>query len=127
METPLRSCCRGIRIGKILIQRDEQSKKARVYMAKLVKDLERRWVVVMDPMLATGGSAIAAIEEVIKQGAKEERIVFVAVLAAPKGLERLHKERPGIVICAAQVDEGLDENSYIVPGLGDWGDRYFGT
>lgn len=114
METALRTCCRGVRIGKILIQRDEETAKPRVYLSKLPKDIEERYVLCMDPMLATGGSALSAIEELIKAGAKEEHIVFVSILAAPEGLKKIHEARPKVIITTAQIDKGLDEKKYIV-------------
>ena len=81
----------------------------------------------VDPMLATGGSAIAAVDSVIERGAKAENIKFICIVAAPEGVKALQEAHPEVEIYTAALDEKLDENAYIVPGLGDAGDRLFGT
>ncbi|ORY03108.1 PRTase-like protein [Basidiobolus meristosporus CBS 931.73] len=127
MEQGLRDCCRSVRIGKILIQRDEETALPQLYYSKLPQDIASRYCLLLDPMLATGGSAIKAVEVLLEHGVKEERILFVNLIASPEGIEAMLKRFPSIKIVTAQVDAGLDEKKYIVPGLGDFGCRYFGT
>jgi len=113
------------KIGHIGMYRDEQTLMPVEYYSKLPNDVERRDIIVVDPMLATGGSACDAIENLKKKGCKG--IKLLSIIAAPEGIERLREEHPDVKIIVAQLDEGLNENSYIVPGLGDAGDRLFGT
>ncbi|KAK9694354.1 Uracil phosphoribosyltransferase, synthesizes UMP from uracil [Basidiobolus ranarum] len=127
MEQGLRECCRSVRIGKILIQRDEETALPQLYYSKLPDDIASRYCLLLDPMLATGGSAMKAIEVLLENGVQEERILFVNLIASPEGIEATLKCYPNIKIITAEVDAGLDENKYIVPGLGDFGCRYFGT
>ena len=95
------------------------------YYCKLPADIEQREVFVVDPMLATGGSAIDAISQIKKRGPKH--IKFLGIIAAPEGLEALSKAHPDVDIIVASLDEKLNDHGYIVPGLGDAGDRIFGT
>ena len=95
------------------------------YYCKMPDDIDKRWIFVTDPMLATGGSAVAAIDFVKQRGGKN--IVFMCLIAAPEGIEVLQKAHPDVDIYIAAKDECLNENAYIVPGLGDAGDRIFGT
>ncbi|PWY96825.1 PRTase-like protein [Testicularia cyperi] len=125
MEQGLRECCRSVRIGKILIQRDEETAKPKLFYAKLPEDIADRWVLLLDPMLATGGSAIKAIEVLIDHGVKAERILFLNLIASPEGLNNMFAQFPQVKVISAWVDERLDERSYIIPGLGDYGDRYY--
>ncbi|KAL2266525.1 hypothetical protein VTJ83DRAFT_5877 [Remersonia thermophila] len=125
MEQGLRECCRSVRIGKILIQRDEETSKPRLFYDKLPEDIADRWVLLLDPMLATGGSAIMAVDVLKSRGVPEDRILFLNVLASPQGIQNFSKQFPNIRVITAFVDEGLDEKNYIIPGLGDFGDRYY--
>ncbi|KAF4548001.1 Uracil phosphoribosyltransferase-like protein [Elsinoe fawcettii] len=125
MEQGLRDCCRSVRIGKILIQRDEETSQPRLFYDKLPEDIKDRWVLLLDPMLATGGSALMAVEVLLKKGVPEERILFLNLIASPEGAENFAKKYPKVRIVTAFVDSGLDERNYIVPGLGDFGDRFF--
>lgn len=125
MEAGLRECCRAVRIGKILIQRDEETHQAKLFYAKLPDDIAERYCLLLDPMLATGGSAIKAVEVLISHGVPEERIIFLNLVASPEGLQAMYEIYPKIRVVTAWVDEGLNEKKYIVPGLGDFGDRYF--
>lgn len=127
MEKSLRDIARNVRIGKILIQRDEATAVPVFYMAKLPYDLEHRHVLLLDPMLATGGSALVAIEKLLEAGAKEENIVFVNVVAAPEGVRALLTRHPAIKLCTASVAVGLNGKSYIRKSVGDYGDRYVGS
>ncbi|KAL1408225.1 Uracil phosphoribosyltransferase, synthesizes UMP from uracil [Vanrija albida] len=125
MEAGLRDCCRSVRIGKILIQRDEETCLPKLFYAKLPEDIAERFVLLLDPMLATGGSCIKAIEVLLSHGVKEEKILFLNLIASPLGTDAVCKRFPKLRMITAWVDEGLDSHSYIVPGLGDFGDRYF--
>lgn len=125
MEMGLRDCCRSVRIGKILIQRDEETALPKLFYEKLPEDISDRYVFLLDPMLATGGSAMMAVEVLLSRGVKENRILFLNLLAAPEGIQAFQDKYPEIRIITGGIDEKLDENKYIVPGLGDFGDRYY--
>ena len=113
------------RVGFIGLFRDEETLKPVQYYSKLPKEMEKRTTVMLDPMLATGNSAAAAIDIVKEAGAKDVR--FMCLLAAPEGVENLARQHPDVPIISAALDERLNEQGYIVPGLGDAGDRLFGT
>jgi len=113
------------KVGHIGMYRDEETMQPCEYYCKLPDDIEHRLVVVVDPMLATGGSAIDAVGQIKSYGAKN--IKFLCLIAAPEGVNALSKAHPDIEIYCANVDEGLNDKCYIVPGLGDAGDRIFGT
>ena len=113
------------KVGHIGMYRDPDSLEPVEYYCKLPADIEERDVFVVDPMLATGGSACDAIRQLKKHGCRNIR--FLCIIAAPVGLERLQKEHPDVDIIVGALDERLNENGYIVPGLGDAGDRIFGT
>ena len=113
------------RVGHIGLYRDEETAKPIEYFCKLPKDISEREVIVVDPMLATGGSAIDAVSMIKKHGATN--IKFVCIIAAPEGLEAFGKVHPDVKVYAGVLDEKLNEHNYIVPGLGDAGDRIFGT
>ena len=113
------------KVGHIGLFRDEETFEPHEYYCKLPDPIEERLIVVTDPMLATGGSAIAAIDFIKQHGGKN--IKFMSVIAAPEGVKRLHEAHPDVQIYIGHVDEGLNEAAYICPGLGDAGDRIFGT
>lgn len=113
------------KVGHIGMYRDEETMKPHEYFVKMPDDLENREMFIVDPMLATGGSAIMAVDALKKRGARS--IKFVCLVAAPEGVEALRAAHTDIDIFAAALDEKLNENSYIIPGLGDAGDRLFGT
>ena len=115
----------GARVGHIGLYRDETTLEPVEYYCKLPKDIEKRDVFVLDPMLATGGSAIDAIGQIKKRN--PHSIKFMCIIAAPEGLDALKKAYPDVDIFCAGLDDHLNENGYIVPGLGDAGDRIFGT
>ena len=116
------------RIGHVGLYRDEETLEAVEYFAKFPQDIQERRLFVVDPMLATGGSAIAAIDLLVKKrGVNPENITFVCLVAAPEGVEALQAAYPEVDIYTAAMDEKLNESGYIVPGLGDAGDRIFGT
>ncbi|KAF9280394.1 Uracil phosphoribosyltransferase, synthesizes UMP from uracil [Linnemannia elongata] len=127
MEQGLRDVCRSVRIGKILIQRDEETALPKLYYAKFPPDIASRFCLLLDPMLATGGSAIKAIETLIDYGVAEERILFLNLISCPEGIAAVVAKFPAMKIVTAEIDAGLDEKLYINPGLGDFGCRYFGT
>lgn len=113
------------KIGHIGMYRNEETFEPVNYFFKVPKDIEKREIVLLDPMLATGGSAIDAIELLKSKGAK--KIKFLCIIAAPEGIKRVEKAHPDVQIYCAHIDKKLNENKYIVPGLGDAGDRIFGT
>jgi uracil phosphoribosyltransferase len=113
------------RVGHIGIYREPATLQAIEYYLKLPDDLPERDVILLDPMLATGNSAIAAISRLVE--ARARSIKFVCLVAAPEGIEKLHRIFPGVAIVTASIDRGLDDHGYILPGLGDAGDRLFGT
>ena len=113
------------KVGHIGLYRDEKTHQPHEYFCKLPDPIEQRTIVVTDPMLATGGSAVAAIDFIKQHGGKH--IKFMCVIAAPEGLERLRKAHPDVQIYVGHLDRQLNEKAYICPGLGDAGDRIFGT
>ena len=115
------------RVGHVGLYRDEETMEPVEYFVKMPNNLEDRHMYLVDPMLATGGSAIAAVDSVIERGAKAENIKFICIVAAPEGVKALQEAHPEVEIFTAALDEKLDGNAYIVPGLGDAGDRLFGT
>lgn len=113
------------KVGHIGMYRNEETHEPVEYYCKLPSPIEERLIIVTDPMLATGGSACDAISQIKKYGGKN--IKFMCIIAAPEGLERLHREHPDVQIYVGALDRQLNENAYICPGLGDAGDRIFGT
>lgn len=113
------------KIGHIGMYRDEETFKPVNYFYKVPKGIEKREVFLLDPMLATGGSAIDAIDLLKENGVK--KINFLCIIAAPEGIKAVEEKHPDVKIYCANIDEKLNENKYIVPGLGDAGDRIFGT
>lgn len=113
------------RVGHVGLYRDPDTLEPVEYYCKLPKDIEERELIVLDPMLATGGSATAAIQFLKNKGAKS--IKFMCLVAAPEGVEKVKVAHPDVDIYVAALDESLDEHAYIRPGLGDAGDRLFGT
>jgi uracil phosphoribosyltransferase len=117
-------------VGKVLIQRDEShvDKIAKMYWKKVPQDLSNTQVLLLDPMLATGSSARLCINELIKfHNADPSKIVFCCCICAPEGIKSVRDLYPSITIVTAAIDDGLNEHKYIVPGLGDAGDRYYGV
>jgi uracil phosphoribosyltransferase len=115
----------GARVGFIGLYRNEETLEPVEYYVKLPDDLPERDVILLDPMLATGNSTAAAVETVKRAGAASIRLI--ALIAAPEGVERIHRDHPDISIVVASIDRELNEKGYIVPGLGDAGDRLYGT
>jgi len=113
------------RVGHLGLARDEQTLEPTAYLNKLPRDLDAGPVILVDPMLATGGSAAAAIAMLRQAGASDIRMI--CLVASPEGIERMRREHPEVKVYAAALDERIDENGFIVPGLGDAGDRMYGT
>jgi uracil phosphoribosyltransferase len=115
----------GARVGFIGLYRNEETLEPVEYYVKLPADIADRDVILLDPMLATGNSTASAVETVKRAGAQSVRLI--AIIAAPEGIERLHAAHPDVHVVVAAVDRALNEKGYIVPGLGDAGDRLYGT
>ncbi len=113
------------KVGHVGLYRDPETHKPVEYYCKMPHDLDKRQIFVVDPMLATGGSAVDAVSLVKEKGGKN--IIFMCLIAAPEGIEALHEAHPDVDIYIAAKDEKLNENAYILPGLGDAGDRLYGT
>lgn len=115
----------GARVGHVGLYRDPKTLVAIEYYFKMPHSMHERDAIVLDPMLATGNSAVAAVDRIKETGPKSIR--FVSLLASPEGLKNFHGRHPDVPVYTAAVDERLDEQGYILPGLGDAGDRLFGT
>jgi uracil phosphoribosyltransferase len=113
------------RVGHIGLYRDPTTYMAIEYYFKLPHEIEHRDILVVDPMLATGNSAVAAVDRIKEVGPRSMK--FLCLLAAPEGINHFHEQHPDVPIYTAAIDEGLDEHGYIIPGLGDAGDRLYGT
>ena len=113
------------KVGHIGMYRDEETHEPHEYYCKLPDPIEERTIVVVDPMLATGGSAVDAVNHIKQKGGKN--IKFMAIIAAPEGIKKFTEAHPDVQLYVAQQDRCLNENAYICPGLGDAGDRIFGT
>ena len=113
------------KIGHIGMYRDEETFKPNVYFFKVPKDIDKREVLILDPMLATGGSGLDAIELLKEKGVKN--IKFLCIIAAPEGIKRIEEKHPDVQIYCTKIDRELSDKAYILPGLGDAGDRIFGT
>ncbi|RKU45967.1 UPRTase [Coniochaeta pulveracea] len=113
MEQGLRECCRSVRIGKILIQRDEETAQPKLFYDKLPEDIADRWVLLLDPMFATGGSAIMAVDVLKSRGVPEDRILFLNLIASPQGISNFATKFPKLRVVTAFVDQGLDEKKFV--------------
>ena len=129
MEMALRSTVREVKIGKILIQRDENSvnKEAKLFYSKLPESLPSYTVMLLDPMLASGSSASLALQVLLDQGVRQEDIIFVTLIAAPEGIRSILAQFPRIQLVTTFIDDRINEDKFIIPGIGDFGDKYFGT
>jgi len=123
----VRAMMPSVAVGKILIQRDEATAMPQLMYSKLPPDMADRPVLLLDPMLATGGSAVTAVKVLVERGVKPASIVFVNVVCVKEGIDALAAAYPEVRIVTGAIDPILNEKKYIVPGLGDFGDRYFGT
>ncbi|CAJ2666031.1 unnamed protein product [Trifolium pratense] len=126
MENALRACCKGIKIGKILIHGHGTNGRQLIY-EKLPSDIASRHVLLLDPVLATGNSAIKAISLLLNKGVPESNIIFLNLIASPQGINAVFERFPAIKLVTSEIDATLNENSRVIPGLGEFGDRYFAT
>ncbi|EXB97669.1 Uridine kinase-like protein 3 [Morus notabilis] len=126
MENALRACCKGIKIGKILIHREGDNGQQLIY-EKLPQDISERHVLLLDPILGTGNSAVQAISLLLKKGVPESNIIFLNLISAPQGIHVVCKSFPRIKIVTSEIEIGLNEDFRVIPGMGEFGDRYFGT
>jgi len=127
MENALRACCAGIRIGKILIHGKPGTSEDLVY-EKLPHDIAERQVLLMDPILATGNSVLRAIEVLTKhRNVDTSKIIMLTLIAAPEGIHKVCSRYPGLKVITSEIDQGLGADNNVMPGIGDFGDRYFGT
>ncbi|RYR45266.1 hypothetical protein Ahy_A07g031104 isoform A [Arachis hypogaea] len=126
MENALRACCKGIKIGKILIHREGDNGQQLIY-EKLPNDISDRHVLLLDPILGTGNSAVQAISLLLRKGVPESNIIFLNLISAPQGVHVVCKSFPRIKIVTSEIDIGLNEDFRVIPGMGEFGDRYFGT
>lgn len=127
MEAELRDVYPDAPIGKILIQRDKETLQPEFYFANLPDDISERQVLLLDPMLATGGTAVEAISTLQMYGVNPKNIVFVTLLSVADGLSKVHAAFPDVRVVTSSIEEELNSNAYMLPGIGDFGDRYFGT
>uniref|UniRef100_A0A0D3F3H2 Uridine kinase n=1 Tax=Oryza barthii TaxID=65489 RepID=A0A0D3F3H2_9ORYZ len=126
MENALRACCKGIKIGKILIHREGDNGKQLIYH-NLPKDIANRHVLLLDPILGTGNSAVQAISLLLKKGVQETNIIFLNLISAPQGVHVVSKRFPRVKIVTSEIEFGLNDDFRVIPGMGEFGDRYFGT
>ncbi|KAG4395854.1 hypothetical protein AAZX31_19G045800 [Glycine max] len=126
MENALRACCKGIKIGKILIHGHGTNGRQLIY-EKLPKDIASRHVLLLDPVLATGNSAVKAISLLLNKGVSESNIIFLNLVASPQGINAVCERFPMIKLVTSEIDASLNEKSHVIPGLGQFGDRYFAT
>ncbi|KAL3148873.1 Uridine kinase-like protein 1, chloroplastic [Trebouxia sp. C0010 RCD-2024] len=126
MENALRACCKGIKIGKILVHRvrDQLVEQELIY-EKLPKDIAERHVLLMDPILATGNSAARAIQVLLDKGVEEGKILFLSLIAAPEGVHKICGQYPRVKVITTEIDEGIASDFQVIPGVGEFGDRYF--
>lgn len=127
LESEFRAVLPSDPIGKILIQRDPETKLPKFFFAKFPDDIADRHVLLLDPMLATGGTAVEACGRLVSHGVPPQNIVFVSLLSAPVGLDKLASAFPNVRILTASVEPELTSQAFMLPGIGDFGDRFFGT
>eukprot|EP01026_Neomeris_dumetosa_P039015 TRINITY_DN3194_c0_g1_i6.p1 TRINITY_DN3194_c0_g1~~TRINITY_DN3194_c0_g1_i6.p1 ORF type:complete len:349 (-),score=27.77 TRINITY_DN3194_c0_g1_i6:383-1429(-) len=127
MENALRDCCKGISIGKILVMRTNEDGERRdeLIYEKLPQDINEKYVLLMDPILGTGYTACRALQVLVDKGVSEKRILFLCLIAAPDGIQQVCNRFPGIQIITSEIDDGIDDNFRVVPGIGEFGARYF--
>ena len=125
MLVPARDFLPWTPVGFIGLERDEETAVAREYYQKFPDGIDNKLVLILDPMLASGGSVVDTITRLKEKGAK--RVAIACIVAAPEGIKRINKEHPDVYIFTSAIDDHLNDKKYIVPGLGDFGDRYFGT
>ncbi|KAH6774392.1 uridine like 5 [Perilla frutescens var. hirtella] len=127
MENALRACCKGIKIGKILIHGDSKTGEKELIYEKLPSDISSRHVLLLDPVLASGNSAIKAISVLLSKGVPEANIIFLNLIASPEGIHAVCKKYPKLKILTSEIDMSLNKDACVIPGMGEFSDRYFGT
>jgi len=127
MEASARALLRSVPLGKVLVQRDEETLEPVFYFSKLPAGVEKHNVILLDPMVATGGSANMVLDCITKAGVPQKNIIFSTVISCPEGVRKVFSEYPGIQMVTGALDSNLNSDGYIMPGLGDFGDRYYGT
>jgi uracil phosphoribosyltransferase len=127
MEQEFKKISSNSPIGKILIQRDKLTKQPQYFYESFPEDISQRYILVMEPMLATGGSAIVVIERLIANGVPQKQICFANILSSPEGLEKVSSLYPEVTIVTSSIEKCLNPEAFMIPGIGDFGDRYFGT
>lgn len=125
METALRACCKGIKIGKVLVHRKDPEEQHQVVYERLPLDIAERHVLLLDPMLGTGRTACAAIQLLKDKGVDLNKVLFLSIIAAPEGIHRVCAAFPQVKVITSEIDDEVNEDFCIVPGLGEFGDRYF--
>ncbi|KZV57701.1 Uridine kinase-like 5 [Dorcoceras hygrometricum] len=126
MENALRACCKGIKIGKILIHGEGKNGRQLIY-EKLPSDIASRHVLLLDPVLASGNSAVKAISVLLGKGVAESNIIFLNLIAAPEGIHAVCQKFPRLKIVTSEIDASLNKDMRVIPGMGEFGDRYFGS
>lgn len=127
IEAELRDLCPGTRFGKILIQRDPTTKHPELFYSNLPGDIANREVLILEPMMATGGTMRLTIDLLVEAGVEEQDIIIVNVLTCPSALASLAEERPAVRTVTSFIDDSLTSQAFMQPGIGDFGDRFFGT
>ena len=127
IEQALRTVTYDISLGKVLVQRDPNTSERKLLYSTLPKNLKRAHVLVLDPIMASGSAAMAAIKHITENGVKQKNITFVTMLTCPEGVMNVLKAFPRITIATSMLDDGLDDKKLLIPGIGDFADRYFGT
>ncbi|KAL5718048.1 uridine/cytidine kinase [Ranunculus cassubicifolius] len=126
MENALRACCKGIKIGKILIYGEQNNNRQLIY-ERLPADISSRRVLLLDPILATGNSAVKAISLLISKGVSKSNIMFLNLIASQEGIHTVCKQYPMLTLITSEIDISLEKDSHVIPGVGEFADRYFGT
>ncbi|KAK4477360.1 hypothetical protein RD792_016581 [Penstemon davidsonii] len=128
MENALRACCKGIKIGKILIHKEvKNDQQLQLIYEKLPSDIASRHVLLLDPVLATGNSAVKVISVLLSKGVAESNIIFLNLIAAPQGIHAVCTKFPRLKIVTSEIDMSVNSDMHVIPGMGEFGDRYFGT
>lgn len=127
MLKPFLHYYKDAKIGVVGLKRDEETAIAHLYYQNIPKTTEHDTVIILDPMISTGGTGIKTIEILLERSVKEENIIFASIICSPEGIQAVKEKFPKIKIIQAGIDEKLNKDKFIVPGLGDFGDRYYGT
>lgn len=127
MEYEFNNIMKGIPIGKILVQRDKQTKEATFLYQSLPKDISEKLIIIFEPMIATGNSIFLVLEKLLNKGAKLENIIIANILCSPSGVEKVLNKYPNLKIVTGSIEQGMNGESFMIPGVGDFGDRYFGV